>query len=91
PGAYRARSIEGLSLLAHEITHCRQYREYGTWRFRALYLLAYFKNRWRRMSRLDAYLQIPFEIEAREVESEVAGALQQWRANLADDLPWLEE
>jgi hypothetical protein len=71
PGAFCASSIDGLALLAHEIVHCRQYREYGTWLFRALYLLAYFRNRSRRMSSLDAYMNIPFEIEARHVESEV--------------------
>ena len=75
PGAYCIDSIEGLALLAHEITHCRQYHQHGTWRFRARYLAAYFQNRWCGMSRRDAYLNIPFEVEAREIEAEVHGAL----------------
>ncbi|MBO0722056.1 MAG: DUF4157 domain-containing protein [Blastocatellia bacterium] len=75
PGAYQADSIEGLALLAHEITHCRQYRNHGKWRFRALYLAAYFKNRLRGMPRREAYLNIPFEIEAREVETRILNFL----------------
>ena len=80
PGAYQIDSIEGLGLLAHEIAHCRQYREHGTWRFRALYLMTYFWNRLRRMSRMEAYLNIPFEIEARAVEAKVSGALRRQRS-----------
>jgi len=80
PGAYQVNSIEGLALLAHEITHCRQYRKHGTWRFRALYLMSYFKNRMRGMSRRQAYLNIPFEIEAREIESMVYWALHRLRS-----------
>jgi Domain of unknown function (DUF4157) len=75
-GAYRIDSIEGLALIAHEIAHCLQYREHGTWRFRALYLGAYFKNRLRGMSQREAYLNIPFETEAREIEAKVDLALR---------------
>jgi hypothetical protein len=74
-GFYRIDSVEGLALLAHEITHCRQYFKYGAWRFRMLYLVAYFKNRLRGMSRREAYLNIPFEVEARRIEAEVHRAL----------------
>jgi hypothetical protein len=82
PGAYRVDSIEGLALIAHEIAHCCQYRKYGTWRFRARYLTAYFKNRLRGMSRRDAYLNIPFEIEAREIEARVYLVLRRVRAGV---------
>src|SRR5262245_31241729 len=72
PGSYRVAASEGLALLAHEITHCLQYRKHGTWSFRRLYLAAYFKNRLRGMSRREAYLNIPFEVEAREIEAKVS-------------------
>lgn len=81
-GAYRVDSLEGLALLAHEITHCRQYKEHGTWRFRAKYLLAYFTNRRRGMSGQTAYLSIPFEIEAREIEAKVYAALRRLQSQL---------
>jgi len=76
PGLYQVDSIDGLALLAHEIEHCRQYREHGTWHFRARYLAAYFKNRLRGMSGREAYLNISFEIKAREVEKQVYLSLQ---------------
>jgi hypothetical protein len=82
PGAYRVDSIEGLALLAHEITHCRQYKQHGTWRFRAKYLLAYFKNRRRGMTGQNAYLSIPFEIEAREIEAKTYAALHRLQSQL---------
>jgi Domain of unknown function (DUF4157) len=82
PGAYRINTIEGLALLAHEIAHCLQYRKHGTWRFRARYLAAYFKNRFRGMTRREAYLNIPFEIEAREIESRVYLVLRRYRAKI---------
>jgi|SRR5262245_14974510 len=75
-GAYRTDTVEGVSLLAHEITHCRQYHVHGTWRFRLLYLLYYFNNLVRGMSRREAYLNVPFEIEAREIEAKVYLALR---------------
>lgn len=82
PGSYRVDSIEGLALLAHEITHCRQYKQHGTWRFRAKYLTAYFKNRRRGMSAQTAYLSIPYEIEAREIEAKVHAALRRLQSQL---------
>jgi hypothetical protein len=73
--AYRLDTVEGLALLAHEITHCRQYSEHGTWLFRARYLIEFFKNRLRGMSRREAYFFNSFEIEAREMEDAVYQAL----------------
>ena len=75
PGYYRVDTAKGLALIAHEITHCRQYQQHGTWRFRAKYLAAYIKNRRSGMPHIQAYLKIPFEIEAREVEAKVLAAL----------------
>lgn len=76
PGAYQVDTIGGLALIAHEVAHCLQYHKHGTWRFRARYLAAYFKNRLRGMDHLKAYRNIPFEIEAREVEAEVYRVLK---------------
>jgi len=86
PGLYQLGSIDGLALLAHEIEHCRQYRKHGTWHFRARYLAAYFKNRLRGMSRREAYLNISFEIEAREIEKQVHLSLQMSGADLLVEL-----
>ena len=82
PGAYRVDTIGGLSLIAHEIAHCHQYQKHGTWRFRARYLSSYFKNRLQGMDRLKAYRNIPFEIEAREVEAEAYRALKRLQSNI---------
>ncbi len=82
PGAYRVDTIEGLTLIAHEVAHCRQYHQHGTWRFRARYLAAYFKNRLRGMNHLKAYRHIPFEIEAREIEAEVHRVLKYLQSGL---------
>ncbi|MDX2031842.1 MAG: DUF4157 domain-containing protein [Blastocatellia bacterium] len=82
PGACRLDTIDGLSLLAHEIAHCRQYQVLGTWRFRLRYLRFYFANRRRGLSRSEAYLNIPFEIEAREVEARVHLALRRLQQEL---------
>jgi Domain of unknown function (DUF4157) len=86
PGLYQVGSIDGLALLAHEIEHCRQYRKHGTWHFRVRYLAAYFKNRLRGMSRRDAYLNISFEIEAREIEKQVYISLQRSGSDLLVEL-----
>lgn len=82
PGAYRLDTHEGLALLAHEIAHCEQYRRLGTWRFRVQYLAGFARNLWRGKSRLQAYLDISFEIEARTVERRVWRALQRLEAQL---------
>ncbi len=76
PGAYRIDTIEGLVLIAHEVAHCLQYQQHGVWRFRARYVVAYFKNRLRGMDHLKAYRRVPFEIEARDIEAEVYRALK---------------
>ncbi|MEO6724356.1 MAG: DUF4157 domain-containing protein [Blastocatellia bacterium] len=81
-GYYRVDTAEGLALIAHEITHCRQYQKHGAWRFRVKYLAAYFKNRRSGMPHDQAYLKIPFEIEAREVERKVYAAMTQWQSRL---------
>ncbi len=59
-------------LVAHEVTHVVQYRREGFFQFFYKYLTNFWKNLWTKEkwdfdSRQEAYLEIPFEIEAREV------------------------
>lgn len=59
-------------LVAHEITHTLQYKREGFVRFFYKYLTSFWRNlrkikKWDIISRQEAYLEIPFEIEAREV------------------------
>lgn len=53
------------TLLAHELVHVRQFAENGPIRFLSLYVGSYLKNLFRLRSHRQAYLNIPFEIEAR--------------------------
>lgn len=60
-------------LAAHEIAHVLQYRKYGFAKFLYHYLKSFWKNlktqeKWDLMSRQQAYLDIPFEVEARKIE-----------------------
>lgn len=57
-------------LIAHEITHTLQYQREGCLKFFCKYLLSYQRNlcakkKWNAAARQEAYLEIPFEIEAR--------------------------
>ncbi len=59
-------------LVAHEITHVLQYRREGSTRFFYKYLTSFWRNlrkrgKWDAVSRQKAYLEIPFEVEARQV------------------------
>ena len=63
---YDPHSSEGIALIAHEITHCCQYEQYGSFRFRLAYLKYYFDAKRAGMSDEQAYVNIPFEIEAHE-------------------------
>ena len=65
-----ARLCISKELLAHEATHVLQYRNLGTLKFLYCYLSSYFVNlrgrkNWNFVSRMHAYLEIPFETEAR--------------------------
>lgn len=53
-------------LLAHELVHARQFVEQGPLRFIYRYVYDYFKNLLRLRNHRQAYLEIPYEIEARE-------------------------
>ncbi len=61
-----------VQLAAHEIAHVIQYRREGFIKFFCKYLRDYLRNlkqkkNWDAASRHEAYLEIPFEIEARAV------------------------
>ncbi|MCW5958613.1 MAG: DUF4157 domain-containing protein [Pyrinomonadaceae bacterium] len=69
------------NLAAHEITHSVQYKRDGAIRFFYKYLTSYYRNLRRQgnyglAARQVAYLQIPYEIEARET----AESFVQWKA-----------
>jgi hypothetical protein len=62
-------------LIIHEITHVLQYRREGFFSFLFKYFYHYWKNLqkkrdWSSISRLEAYLEIPYEIEARKIAKE---------------------
>ncbi len=59
-------------LIAHEVTHVVQYRREGFVKFFYKYMTNFWKNlrtkeKWDIDSRQEAYLEIPFEIEARKI------------------------
>jgi hypothetical protein len=64
-------------LVVHEITHVLQYRREGFFRFLWLYVKSYYANLRKKekrdlTARGEAYLEIPFEIEARQAASKFA-------------------
>jgi hypothetical protein len=70
------------NLAAHEITHVLQYRREGFIKFFYKYLTSFWRNlqkrkKWDAVSRQNAYLEIPFEIEARRV----AAKFVEWNSN----------
>lgn len=71
PGKYDTRTPQGIALIGHEITHCRQYRSYGTWRFRAAYSSCWARKLFEHRSWERAYFLNPFEVEARTMEERI--------------------
>ena len=64
-------------LVVHEITHVLQYGREGFFRFLGLYIKSYYANLRKKGKRdlsakAEAYLEIPFEIEARQAASNFA-------------------
>jgi len=64
-------------LVVHEIAHVLQYRREGFFRFLWLYQKSYYANLRKKKNRdmfakAEAYLEIPFEIEARQTASSFA-------------------
>lgn len=58
----QARDVE--ALLRHELVHVRQMEAMGVLPFLWKYAIHYLRNRRRGMRHHDAYLAIPFEVEA---------------------------
>ena len=65
PGQYSA-NLDGIELVAHELTHVKQWLLKGQIGFASAYLSEYRKNRKAGMSEIDAYANISFEKEAAE-------------------------
>jgi hypothetical protein len=76
PGRYDPNSLNGITIIAHEITHTQQYRKYGRFGFQLKYLASYINNKRRQMGDSGAYEEIPFEKEAYEKEREVKAYLE---------------
>lgn len=62
-------------LIAHELAHVLQYQKLGFVRFFYTYLKAYFqalqkKEKWDAAARAEAYLEIPHEVEARQLAAD---------------------
>lgn len=78
PGCFQPNTIQGLALIAHELTHIQQYKRYGTVRMSVRYLaefmLNYFKNGF---NRYQAYRAISFEVDARAVADRVLNDLEE--------------
>lgn len=55
-------------LAIHELVHVRQWHDFGVAGFLRRYLTEYVQGRRQGMSHRDAYMQIEFEVEAREVQ-----------------------
>ncbi len=71
-----------LEFAAHEIVHVLQYKKEGFIKFSCKYVGDYWRNlrrkkRWDADSRHEAYLEIPFEKEAREI----AARFVEWNRN----------
>jgi hypothetical protein len=72
---FERRRKLSLELAAHEIVHVLQYKKEGFLKFFYKYLTNYWKNLrrkkdWSANSRHEAYREIPFEREAREIAAE---------------------
>jgi hypothetical protein len=63
-GALAADADSAVDLLAHELTHVRQYRRYGMAAFLGRYLGEYLGRRFAGLSHREAYLAISFERDA---------------------------
>ena len=62
--ALKSNPDSAADLLAHELTHVRQYRRYGMAAFLGRYLGEYLGRRFAGLSHHDAYLAISFERDA---------------------------
>jgi hypothetical protein len=63
--------LAGIALIAHELTHVRQYQEIGFLKFLNLYLRDYLRSRINGKDHYTAYLNVSFEQEAYACEKEI--------------------
>ena len=75
PGQYSA-NLDGIELVAHELTHIKQWRLKGQIGFVSAYLSEYRKNRKAGMSEVDAYANISFEKQAAEYAANIKEAIR---------------
>jgi hypothetical protein len=75
PGQYSG-NLDGIELVAHELTHVKQWRLKGQVGFASAYLSEYRKNRKAGMSEADAYTNISFEKEAAEYAANIKEAIR---------------
>ncbi|HZS05186.1 MAG TPA: DUF4157 domain-containing protein [Blastocatellia bacterium] len=86
-GCCDLESTSGIALIGHEVAHSRQYHRFGAWRFRALYVGHWLLELARSRSFARAYWNIPFEIEAREIEQTILEELCHYENNHSPERP----
>ena len=79
-------------LIAHEITHALQYRREGFLNFFYKYVSGYWRNlrmkkKWNAAARHQAYLEIPFEVEARAI----AAKFTEWNKSRKEGWKFADE
>jgi hypothetical protein len=62
-------------LIVHELVHVHQWAQLGAVRFLWRYLSGYLRGRFTGLSHQDAYRAIPFEVEARQLASQMEGPI----------------
>lgn len=75
PGQYSG-NLDGIELVAHELTHIKQWRLKGHIGFVSAYFSEYRKNRRAGMSEIDAYANISFEKQAAEYAANIKEAIR---------------
>lgn len=75
PGLYAA-NLDGIELVAHELTHVKQQYLHGIAGFAAEYLKDYGKNKAAGMDDFDAYANISFEKEAADYAAKIKEAIR---------------
>ncbi len=63
------------TLMAHELVHVIQYQRLGFWKFLSVYVRDFWKifkkkKKWNLRSWFESYLEVPHEVEAREIASD---------------------
>ena len=62
-------------LIVHELVHVHQWGQLGVVRFLWRYVAGYLKGRFAGLSHQGAYRAIPFEVEARQIASQMEGPI----------------